>query len=81
LFGFVRQLPDFTRSTKRLSAGTLKVLRVLQTAQEPDELLFIALPEACGFKPMNAVEQENEQSAKRMFEKYKLRKVTPRTAP
>jgi hypothetical protein len=64
LFGFVRQLPDFTRSTKRLSAETLKVLQVLQTAQEPDALLFTALPEACGFKPMNAGEQENEQSAK-----------------
>jgi hypothetical protein len=64
LFGFVRQLPEFTRATKRLSLETLKVLQTLQTAQEPDELLFISLPEACGFSPMTAVEVENEQEAK-----------------
>ncbi len=64
LFGFVRQLPEYTRSTKRLSAATLKVLQALQTAQEPDELLFISLPKACGFNPMTAGEEENEQAAK-----------------
>jgi hypothetical protein len=64
LFGFVRQLPEFTRSTKRLSLEALKVLQALQTAQEPDELLFISLPEACGFNPMTTVEAENEQAAK-----------------
>jgi len=64
LFGFVRQLPEFTRATRRLSPETLKVLQALQTAQEPDELLFISLPEACGFSPMTAGEEENEQAAK-----------------
>jgi len=64
LFGFVRQLPEYTRSTKCLSAATLKVLQVLQTAQEPDELLFVSLPKACGFDPMAAGEEENEQTAK-----------------
>lgn len=64
LFGFVRQLPEYTRSTKRLSPETLKVLQALQTAQEPDELLFSSLPQACGFKPMTAGEEENEQAAK-----------------
>ena len=64
LFGFVRQLPDFTRSTKRLGSSTLKVLQALQTAQEPDELLFVSLPEACGFSPMTAGQEENEQAAK-----------------
>ena len=64
LFGFVRQLPEFTRSTKRLNTSTLKVLQALQTAQEPDELLFVSLPEACGFNPMTAGEEENEQAAK-----------------
>ncbi|MBD3883278.1 hypothetical protein IFO70_16040 [Phormidium tenue FACHB-886] len=64
LFGFVRQLPEFTRSTKRLSPEALKVLQALQKAQEPDELLFISLPEACGFSPMIAGGEENEQAAK-----------------
>jgi hypothetical protein len=64
LFGFVRQLPEFTRVTKRLSPETLKVLQALQTAQEPDELLFVSLPKACGFNSMTAGEEENEQEAK-----------------
>jgi hypothetical protein len=64
LFKFVRQLPEFTRSTKRLDTSTQKVLQALQTAQEPDELLFISLPEACGFSSMTAGEEENEQAAK-----------------
>ncbi|XHX78443.1 MAG: hypothetical protein RBJ76_29175 [Stenomitos frigidus ULC029] len=64
LFGFVRQLPEFTRSTKRLNKATLKVLQALQTAQEPDELLFVSLPAACGFNLMTAGEEENEQAAK-----------------
>jgi hypothetical protein len=64
LFGFVRQLPEFTRSTKRLDKSTAKVLQALQTAQEPDELLFVSLPEACGFPSMTTVETENEAAAK-----------------
>jgi hypothetical protein len=64
LFGFVRQLPEFTRSTKRLSAEARNVLQALQTAQEPDDLLFVSLPEACGFNPMTTGREENEQEAK-----------------
>jgi len=64
LFSFVRQLPEFTRSTKRLSPEALKVLQALQTAQEPDDLLFISLPQACGFGSMTAGDAENEQAAK-----------------
>ncbi len=56
LFGFVRQLPEFTKSTKRLSAEARNVLQALQMAQEPDALLFVSLPEACGFNPITACE-------------------------
>lgn len=64
LFGFVRQLPEFTQSTRRLSSEARKVLQALQTAQEPDALLFVSLPEACGFNPMATGIEENEQEAK-----------------
>jgi hypothetical protein len=64
LFGFVRQLPEFTQTTKRLSSEAQKVLKVLQTAQEPDALLFASLPNACGFNPMTTGSEENEQEAK-----------------
>jgi hypothetical protein len=68
LFGFVRQLPEFTRSTKRLNKATLKVLQALQTAQEPDELLFVSLPEACGFNLMTAGEGRKRASSKSVSE-------------
>ncbi len=64
LFRFVRQLPEFTLSTKRLSAEARNVLQALQTAQEPDALLFVALPEACGFNPMTTGRKGNDQEAK-----------------
>jgi hypothetical protein len=64
LFGLVRQLPEYTRATKRLNQETQQVLQALQTAQEPDKLIFISLPEACGFNPITVGETENEQFAK-----------------
>lgn len=61
LFSFVRKLPKYTLSTERMSNAAQQVLAALQKAQEPDELLFIALPTACGFEPMMAT---NEDSGK-----------------
>lgn len=56
LFSFVRKLPKYTLNTKRISNEVQQVLAVLQKAQEPDELLFVSLPEACGFQAMTTVE-------------------------
>lgn len=58
LFSFVRKLPKYTLNTQRLSPSARQVLAVLQAAQEPDELLFVALPTACGFAPMTATEDD-----------------------
>jgi hypothetical protein len=52
LFSFAKKLPKFTLQTQRLSAEAQAVLKELQNAQEPDELLFRALPQACGFAPI-----------------------------
>ncbi|MEB3164683.1 MAG: hypothetical protein VKK80_15750, partial [Prochlorothrix sp.] len=49
LFSFVRKLPDYTHQTQSLSTTARSVLATLQQAQEPDILLFSALPIACGF--------------------------------
>lgn len=61
LFSFVRKLPKYTLNTERMSDAAQQVLAALQKAQEPDELLFVALPTACGFGPMLAT---NEDSGK-----------------
>ncbi len=58
LFSFVRQLPKYTLTTKRLSKEAQQVLAVLQKAQEPDELLFVSLPQACGFEPITATQKD-----------------------
>lgn len=58
LFSFVRKLPKYTLNTKRISDEAQSVIAVLQKAQEPDELLFVSLPKACGFQAMTAVEED-----------------------
>jgi hypothetical protein len=48
LFQFVKRLPAYTKKTQRLSPEARAVIEALQQAQEPDALLFAALPQACG---------------------------------
>ena len=52
LFSFVRKLPKYTLNTKTISESAQKVIAVLQSAQEPDALIFSSLPEACGLPPI-----------------------------
>ncbi|MEA5417742.1 hypothetical protein VB712_00810 [Spirulina sp. CCNP1310] len=54
LFTFAKKLPKFTHQTQRISPEAQAVLRELQNAQEPDELLFTSLPKACGFERIPA---------------------------
>jgi hypothetical protein len=49
LFRFAKRLPKYTLRTSRLSSEARAVLRELQNAQEPDDLLFRSLPMSCGF--------------------------------
>jgi hypothetical protein len=48
LVQFVRKLPAYTLKTKRISPEAQAVIQTLLQTQEPDELLFTALPIACG---------------------------------
>ena len=50
----VRQLDNYTRRTRNLSDTARSFREVLATAVEPDELLFAAIPEALGFRPVPA---------------------------
>jgi hypothetical protein len=52
LVQFVRKLPTYTLKTKQISPSAQAVIQTLSQTQEPDELLFIALPKACGLKPI-----------------------------
>ncbi|WP_165225777.1 hypothetical protein [Aquisphaera insulae] len=61
----VRDLPDYVRRTKQLSGVAQEVLRVIREARQPDQLLFIDIPTACGFQPFGVdAKPSNEQIAK-----------------
>ncbi len=64
LFQFVKKLTTYTIKTKRLSPEAQAVLRTLQQAQEPDELLFTSLPQACGLLPIGTDEADDGTTAK-----------------
>ncbi len=53
LFNFVKKLPKYTLNTKRISESAQNVIAVLQSAQEPDDLIFSSLPKACGLSPIS----------------------------
>ena len=50
----VAKLDNYTRRTGRLQPAALAVREALASAVEPDELLFVTLPEALGFDPVTA---------------------------
>lgn len=51
---FVASLPEYARSTGRLSERALAVRKVILAAHDPTRLLFYELPEACGCAPVAA---------------------------
>ena len=50
----VRLLDNYTRRTRNLSDAAIALRETLATAVEPDELLFAAIPEALGYRPVLA---------------------------
>lgn len=69
LFKFFNSLPSYTRQTKRLSPQAIEVRNALFGARQPDELLFVDLPAACGFSAFDA--DASQQMAKEYFESLK----------
>jgi len=64
LFSFVKQLNKYVLQTRHISPEAQQVLQVLQQAQEPDEVLFTALPKACGLQPIAAGVAADEDMAR-----------------
>jgi hypothetical protein len=48
LVRFARQLPDYVGKTRQISPVAQAILRAIREARQPDRLLFVALPAACG---------------------------------
>ncbi|MBP3955366.1 hypothetical protein J8F10_08745 [Gemmata sp. G18] len=49
-----RELPDFVTKTRQISDTAQKVLKAVREARQPDKLLFVDLPAACGHPPFEA---------------------------
>ncbi|MFH7241628.1 MAG: hypothetical protein ACHWZW_02150 [Spirulina sp.] len=64
LIQFVRKLPNFTLKTRRMSESSRAVLQTLRSTQEPDDLLFNALPQACGLAPIVVSEADDGTTAR-----------------
>lgn len=58
LVQFVRKLPAYTVKSKRISAPAQAVIQTLLQTQEPDDLLFSALPQACGLEPIRVASKD-----------------------
>ena len=52
LMKFMKSLPNYTMNTSWLSKGALALRKALQNATEPDRLLFVDIPFACGASPV-----------------------------
>lgn len=69
LIQFVRKLPNFTLKTRRISGRSRAVLQTLLHTQEPDELLFEALPQACDLAPI-VVSEADDGTIARTFREH-----------
>jgi hypothetical protein len=59
LVRFVKKLPDYTLNTEsRLTRDAKALRKALLEAKEPDQLLFSALPRACGLWPVTGKETD-----------------------
>lgn len=65
-------LPVYTRKTTSLVADTMAVRSALLTSREPDELLFTALPQACGIKPFTPGETGRERDVATLHGRLEL---------
>lgn len=73
LVGFAQRLPKFTLFSSNWVTDEAKAVRkALLEAKEPDELLFTALPQACGLPPVVADDDQDRNLVKRFRKKLVL---------
>lgn len=68
---FVAQLPEYVRTTKRLSTMALAVRAVILDAREPVRMVFHDLPQACGFDKFEVGKSATAASAHQFVLKLK----------
>jgi hypothetical protein len=68
---FAAELSNYARVTQRLSPNTLRVRNALFDAREPDKLLFLRLPEACGVKPFTTTDRRSPKEVDLFFKRLR----------
>ena len=70
LVRFIKRLPCYTLSTNsRITSMAKAVRKALLEAKEPDQLLFNALPQACGLPPIPGKESDEKTIVKTFGER------------
>ncbi len=62
-----KDLPDFVCKTKQISECAQKVLKTVREARQPDKLLFVDLPTACGFPAFEATGKAEKKQVEAYF--------------
>lgn len=57
---FYKQLPDYTKNTKRLSPSALKIRKAIATSKDPEETFFVAFPKALGLT-LSSLQQDKSK--------------------
>jgi hypothetical protein len=68
---FATGLPAYTKNTQRLSKTATQVRAALFEAREPDQLLFVQLPKACGLEPFTADETRDQSDVDLFFKRFR----------
>lgn len=68
---FANNLPAYTRNTQRLSKIAIRVRGALFEAREPDQLLFIQLPNACGLEPFSSDDSRDISEIDLFFKRFR----------
>jgi ribosomal protein S15P/S13E len=57
---FYKQLPEYTKKTKRLSASAIKIRQAISNSKDPEETFFDAFPSALGIT-LSTLQQDKEK--------------------
>lgn len=69
---FIKGLPDYTKKTQRLSGSAIRIRSAILTAREPDQLLFVQLPEACGLLPFGVNDTRDSNDVDEFFKRLRV---------
>lgn len=57
---FYKQLPEYSKSTKRLSPSAIKIRKAIATSKDPEETFFDAFPSALGLTLANLQQEKSK---------------------